>query len=130
MRILSERIIIFGMKTRFVVVSILLVVVVAIGMGMYAWVNRPQLMEIYPDFGAADVAVTSPLRLVFSRSMQPETVTERLQIEPTIDGSFSWDKNVLTFTPESTWPCGRPFTLSLEAGARAVSWLAFPMEAQ
>src|SRR4030066_2429439 len=114
MRILSERIIIFGMKTRFVVVSMLLVVVVAIGMGMYAWTSRPILMEIHPDFGAVDVTVTSPIRLVFSRSMRPETVTERLQIEPTIDGSFSWDKNVLTFTPDRTWPRGRGINLRLE----------------
>ncbi len=118
------------MKTRFVVVSMLLVVVVAIGMGMYAWTSRPNLMEIHPDFGAVDVTVTSPIRLVFSRSMRPETVTERLQIEPTIDGSFSWDKNVLTFTPDRTWPSGREINLRLEAGARAASWLAFPMQEQ
>jgi Tol biopolymer transport system component len=62
--------------------------------------------------------------------MQPATVNTRLKIEPAIKGSFSWDENSLTFTPDQSWPGGQQISLSLEAGARATSWLAFPMGGQ
>src|SRR4030065_2603345 len=45
-------------------------------------------------------------------------------------GEFNWDKNSLVFTPDQTWPGGKEISLRLEAGVRAKSWLAFPMEEQ
>jgi hypothetical protein len=126
----SGGIIIFNMKTRTVIALIALVLFVAAGMGFYAWNSRPQLIEISPQAGEINVPVTSPIRLVFSRSMQPATVSTHLKIEPAIEGLFRWNGNSLSFTPDPSWPGGQEITLSLEAGARASSWLAFPMGGQ
>ena len=35
----------------------------------------------------------------------------RLKIEPAIEGTFSWDKNTLTFTPDQPWPGGQEISL-------------------
>jgi hypothetical protein len=118
------------MKARTVIALITLTLIVAAGMGFYAWSSRPRLIETYPQAGVINVQATSPIRLVFSRPMQPATVNTRLKIEPAIKGSFSWDENSLTFTPDQSWPGGQEISLSLEAGARATSWLAFPMGGQ
>jgi Tol biopolymer transport system component len=127
---LSGRIIIFIMKVRAWITIVILFLLVVVGIGFYGWKMRPQLIDIYPRSGAADVPVIAPIRLVFSRSMQPETVNTNLKIEPVIEGSFSWDKNILTFTPDQPWPGGQEITLRLRAGARATSWMVFPMGGQ
>jgi Tol biopolymer transport system component len=111
-------------------VVIVLVLLAAAGVGSYAWTGRPQLLELYPPAGAEQVPVTSPIRLEFSRSMKPETVISHLKFEPAMGGEFSWDKNTLTFTPDKAWPNEQEISLQLEAGARAASWLSFPMEGE
>ena len=107
-----------------------MVVIVAIGLVISAWKGRPELLEVYPVPGAENVQATTPIRLVFSRPMQAGSVTERLKIEPAVEGAFSWDKNTLTFIPHHAWPGGGEISLRLEAGAKAASWLAFPMRRQ
>jgi Tol biopolymer transport system component len=120
-------IIIFNMKTRLVIAALVVVVLVAIGMFIFAWNARPRLVEIYPHEGALNVPATTAIRLVFSGAMNPDTVSERLKIKPEINGKFAWQQNVLTFTPDQNWPPGQEVKLSIEAGARAASWLSFPM---
>ena len=71
----SGRIIIFNMKARIVIGVIVLLLIVAAGMGIFAWNSKPQLIEIYPQAGAVNVPATSPIRLVFSRAMAQETVS-------------------------------------------------------
>jgi len=105
-----------------------LILLALVGMVVYAWMLRPQLLEIHPQPGEVDIPVTSSIQLIFSRPMRPETVTESLEIEPALEGSFSWEKNILTFTPDQTWLNGQEIELHLKAGARATSWITFPLE--
>jgi Tol biopolymer transport system component len=123
----ARRIIIFEMKTRIVIGVIVVMLIVTAGMSIFAWNSKPQLIEIYPQTEAINVPATSPIQLVFSRAMKHETVSARLKIDPAIEGTFSWDKNILTFTPDQPWPGGQQINLLLETGARAASWLSFPM---
>ncbi len=69
----------------------------------------------------------APVRLVFSRRMDQASVSQRLKINPEVGGSLTWDKNILTFTPQEAWPNGSVISLTLQGGARATSWLSFPM---
>jgi dipeptidyl aminopeptidase/acylaminoacyl peptidase len=118
------------MKTKIVIGVIVLMLIVAAGMAIYAWNSTPQLVKSYPQTGAINVPATSPIRLVFSRAMDQETVNTRLKIEPAIGGTFKWDKNILTFTPDQAWPGGQMIKLILESGARAASWISFPLGRQ
>ena len=118
------------MKTRILLGVTMLLLIVATGMGIFAWNSKPQLIELYPQTGAVNVPATAPIRLVFSRAMAHETVSARLKIDPYIAGTFSWDNNNLTFTPDHPWPGGQEIKLILEAGARAASWISFPMGRQ
>jgi Tol biopolymer transport system component len=118
------------MKIKVVLAGVVLILVVAAGMVLFASNARPRLVEIYPKAGAINVPATTAIRLVFSSNMRADTVRERLKIEPVIDGKYTWDKNVLTFTPEQAWPAGQDVKLSLQAGARATSWISFPMSGE
>ena len=105
---------------------VLLVVAIAAGFVIAAWMQRPNLIEITPQPGAQDQTVTTSIRLVFSQAMNSVSVTSLLHFEPAMKGTFSWDKSTITFTPETAWPSGQVIQIQLGAGARAASWLAFP----
>jgi Tol biopolymer transport system component len=99
-------------------------------MVIFAWNSRPRLLEVFPNAGAEDVPATSIIRLTFSRSMDVDSINAHITIEPAIQGTFSWDTNILTFAPDHPWPSGQEIRLSLKAGAHAASWLTFPMGEQ
>ncbi len=117
------------MKIRYVMVVIVLILLTVAGLVIYAWVMRPKLIDIYPQVGAADVPVTSQIRLVFSQPMNPDSVISHLIVEPAQEGEYNWNKNILTFTPLESWPNGQEIRLHIEAGARAANWLSFQMKA-
>ena len=118
------------MKARTVTALIACVLLILAGMVLYAWNSRPRLIEVNPPAGATNVPATSTIRLVFSRPMLTESVSTHLKIEPAIAGMFSWDNSILTFTPDQAWPGGQKIIVSLEAGSKAASWMAFPMGGQ
>jgi Tol biopolymer transport system component len=120
----------FSMKIRTIVVAIVLVSLVLAGIIAYAWVNRPELVDVYPVADAADVPVTTQIRLVFSKPMNYASVMSHLQIDPTLEGEYRWDGNILSFTPNQSWPNGKEVLVRLQEGVKAKSWLAFPMQAE
>jgi hypothetical protein len=91
------------MKARLVVMVIVLSLVVGAGLLITALLSRPEIISLSPGGGDIDVPVTTQMRLVFSRPMDLETVTERLTFEPAVDGSFQWESVVLIFTPNPAW---------------------------
>lgn len=117
------------MRFKTVALSIALLLLVAGGMTIYAWISRPQLVEVSPLAGAKNVSAAAPIRLTFSRSMEQESVKDKFRIEPAIGGVISWDQDSLIFTPYQPWPSGQVISIQLEAGVSATSWLAFRMGA-
>jgi hypothetical protein len=103
------------------VVLLLLSLVVVV-----AW-GAPRLLVISPEPGTIDVPAGSILQLTFSRSMETDSVTERLSLEPATPGSYAWDGNRLVFTPERPWPAGATVQVKLVEGARAARFPSLPM---
>ncbi len=118
------------MKIKVAVAGIVLVLLITAGMVIFAWSTRPRLVEIYPPVGATNIPATTVIQLVFSVKMKAGTVDPRLIIEPAMDGKFSWDQNILTFSPAQAWPAGQEIKLSLEGGARSANLISFPMRGE
>jgi Tol biopolymer transport system component len=112
-----------GMNRRWLIVG--MVFVVLAGLAIFARANLPALTEVSPADGATQVAADQALILTFSETMQPESVTSRLEIQPPTRGDFVWEANTLTFTPATSWARGEQITVTLQAGAR--SSLGLPM---
>lgn len=90
--------------------------------GVIYLISSPRLTEVAPGAQAERVAVASPLRLSFSRLMDPESVLERLTLEPAVPGEYTWEGNDLVFTPLGGWPAGSTVQVRLAPGARAVNF--------
>ncbi len=72
-----------------------------------------------PADGDDDVPITAPLRLVFSRAMDPDSVEGAFGIEPEVSGHWAWDGRDAVFRPRSGLAPGTLYTVTL--GAEATS---------
>lgn len=106
---------------------ILIVLVLIPAGGIIYLLATPRLFNVTPPASAEDVAALSPVSLEFSRSMITTTVTDRLQIQPALDGELSWDARgrTLTFTPSEPWPSGETIRIQLASGAQSSGFLPF-----
>jgi Tol biopolymer transport system component len=95
------------------------VIVILVGAVLFVRANLPTLLAVSPGDGETQVAVGSPIRLSFSEPMQPESVTQNLHIQPSVQGDFFWEANTLTFTPTGPWPSGERIRVTLKSGARS-----------
>lgn len=94
-------------------------IVILVGLVIFVRAKLPALVTVTPGAGETHIAVASPLMLTFSEEMRPESVSQNLQIQPPMQGSFSWDASTLIFAPAQPWPSGEQITVTLKAGARS-----------
>lgn len=106
---------------------ILLLVLILATLSIYAWLAAPRVIGFAPATDASEVPVRSPIQLTFSHTMRREMVESRLTTDPPRTGTFSWDANILTFTPDLPWPGGSQVTVLLDAGSRAQDSLGLPL---
>jgi len=115
------------MKKRRLIFVLLPILAILLLFAIATFWGTPRLVEVSPAPDATAVPVGASLRLTFSRSMQPDTVTERLTIDPARAGSFHWEDDTLVFTPSQPWPSGKAVNVHLAPGARSDTTLSFPL---
>jgi len=102
-----------------ILLAITLVIILAF---TYQWA-APRLEAVDPAPDAQGISAGAALRLAFSRPMQGEAVIQRLSIQPSIPGAYSWEGNTLVFTPSQPWPNNQAVRVTLAAGASAAGFL-------
>lgn len=111
-------------STVFGAAGLILIVVVFLGV----WSLRPAVVGVSP----MDEAVNQPrqvsITISFSHSMQAESVLERLQIEPAMEGAFRWEDKTLIFVPAEGWGKGETIRVRLEKGAQSRFYLPISAE--
>ena len=88
--------------------------------------GRPNVAAVFPNPETFPVPAPAPLTIEFDKPMNPDAVAAALVSDPGRNGTFAWDENVLTFTPDLPWPSGSTVTITLTSGARAASGLRIP----
>ncbi len=86
------------------------------GLAVAVFLALPRLESVSPAEGAQSVSSRAPLRLNFTRAMDPASVEAALSLNPALPGRFTWDRNTLIFTPNEPWPLGGTVALSLNGG--------------
>jgi Tol biopolymer transport system component len=110
-------------------ITILLVFLVLIpAAGIIYLIGTPELRDVSPAAGATHIDNQAPLRLVFSRRMDTQSIRRHLTIDPPLSGEFSWQGSTLLFTPNEPWPSGKTITVNLVPGTRAAGWLSLPLQ--
>ena len=76
-----------------------------------------RVVDVAPAAGVADVPITAPIRLEFSRPMDPASVEANLRIEPEVAGRWLWAERVATFQPQAALSPATDYSVRLGAGA-------------
>jgi Tol biopolymer transport system component len=93
------------------------------GLLIMAGLGAPRIAGFTPDADAGPAPASARIALTFSRSMNPESVQERLHIEPVVAGTFAWEDRTLVFRPAANWPQGTQVSVHLASGALSVQGL-------
>jgi hypothetical protein len=112
------------MRRWYAILLFLLVLLIA-SSAFLLW-RVPRVLEVSPAPGTRRVSAGEALRLRFSRRMHTDSIAAHLEIEPARQGTFAWDENTLSFTPDTPWPSGITVTVRLKAGAYAAGFPALP----
>jgi hypothetical protein len=87
-----------------------------------------RVRSVSPAAGDAQVAITAPLLLAFSDTMDSQSVETHLRFEPEASGRLEVEGRLVTFWPRPAWEPGRAYTVTLEAGMSAASGRALAEE--
>ena len=90
----------------------------------------PQVISFSPEDGASGLLENSGIQIEFSRSMDAESVEQAFNLDPQLVGDFTWNDNLLIFTPSETWPSGASITVSLSSQAQSNQGLSLSEELQ
>jgi hypothetical protein len=107
---------------RIALLILLVLGVLLAGFGLVSYLAAPRLAATYPPPGAQWLPARTAIRLEFSQAMQPESVAERLSIQPARPGELTWQGTTLVFTPEQPWQPGETVQVRLDKGARAAEF--------
>lgn len=64
---------------------------------------------------------TARVTIQFNETMNWDSVVERLQIEPEVEGEFTWSGTTLRFRPNEALQPGQDYTVTLAEGAESIS---------
>lgn len=108
-------------------ITLLVLVILALAGTLVYWWGLPEVLAIYPPDNSGDVRAGSEIRLEFSKPMQPDSVLQRLSIEPSIPGRYLWQGQTLAFIPDQPWSAGTLVQVRLDRGVRTAGSLSFHM---
>jgi Tol biopolymer transport system component len=80
-------------------------------------VAEVRVVDVSPADGQEGVPITAPIRISFSRPMEPYGVGENLRIEPEVLGRLEWDGKEATFWPHSGLAPDTVYRVTVGAGA-------------
>jgi dipeptidyl aminopeptidase/acylaminoacyl peptidase len=98
------------------VVSLIAVLLLAIGLVIAAGDHAGiPIREVYPENGSTPPA-TSEIAITFTQAMDTGSVEDRFNIEPAVQGTFTWDGATLKFRPVGGLISGQQYSVELEQG--------------
>jgi methionine-rich copper-binding protein CopC len=106
-----------------VLLAFSLVVVAALGL-IFNFVpepfQTPRVVRIEPSDTASEILLTSPVTITFSAPMNQAATETSVQLQPRIDGSFSWsDNRTLVFIPQAALPVSTTLSINISTDARS-----------
>lgn len=94
-----------------------------LGVVLVGVLASPKVIAVEPGKNATEVPSTAPVRILFNRPMDSQSVQSHLQIQPDSLGKVIQQGNQISFSPQEPWPFGETVTITLRAGARSDRFL-------
>lgn len=79
-----------------------------------------KILSISPLDGSNAVEISSEISIEFDQPVDRQSVEDRFQIYPAIEGTFSWSKNLMKFLPSHNFGYETRYTISIQPGIKSV----------
>ncbi len=73
-----------------------------------------------PMLASEEIGGKGPVILTFAQPMNPASVEQRFEMQPSMRGRFTWDGDQLKFWPQEPLVPGQTYTVRLDGGASSV----------
>lgn len=77
-----------------------------------------------PENNWKGVSIIAPIRINFDQEVNKISAQESFSITPKVEGSFSWDKNTLIFTPSQKLTFSTKYLVKIENQVKSIRGLA------
>jgi TolB protein len=94
-----------------------------LGVVLVGVLASPKVIAVEPGKNATEVPSTAPVRILFNRPMDPQSVLSHLMIQPERLGQVIRQGNQISISPQEPWPSGETVTITLQTGARSDRFL-------
>lgn len=96
-----------------------LVALLLVGIGAWAFAPPPHAQGALRGH-TVEVSRNGVFRVIFSQPMDRKSVERAFRINPSLEGSFHWSFNELTFTPAAGMEKGRTYEVTIDTSARSL----------
>jgi uncharacterized protein YvpB len=76
-----------------------------------------------PSNGSGSVPISTSVAVTFDQLVSHSSAESKFRIAPTVNGSFSWSDNKLSFTPAQALEHGTRYTVTMAAGVESIDGL-------
>ena len=89
--------------------------------------QSPQVFATFPPADKPAVNTYSDIQITFSREMQPDSTAEAIQISPSINSTYYWEKEnqILTILNVDTFQVGTLYQVSISTKAQSAGGIHF-----
>jgi Tol biopolymer transport system component len=106
--------------SRFDSMVILVILALVIGIGLTVILGDRVGVQIIRTAPGDAASSTSRVVIQFNEVMDWDSVTQRVNFDPPVDGDYSWSGTTLRFLPKTALTPGSDYTVTLKADAQSV----------
>jgi len=115
----QARSLLFGLS-RFDSMVIVVIVALLAGIGLTVILGDRVGVQIVRTVPGDNASSTSRVIIQFNEAMDWQSVTQRMNFDPPVEGDFSWSGTTLRFAPKKALTPGSDYTVTLKADAQSV----------
>jgi uncharacterized protein YvpB len=76
-----------------------------------------------PDEAIPNVSVSTPIAVTFNQEVDHGSAQLKFSTDPTVSGLFSWQGNIMVFTPSEPLAFGKEYSYRIESGIKSIHGL-------
>jgi len=89
----------------------------------FTTIGAAKVTESYPVDKWDAVSIDAPIKITFDQEVDKTSAESQFNIQPKIDGEFTWENNTLIFQPSSPFKYSTTYNVQLKPGIKSVHGL-------
>lgn len=89
----------------------------------FTTIGNVKVSQFTPSNGAKGIAIGSKIYVTFDQAVDQKSAQNHFSISPNVAGSFSWNQNMLIFTPSASLPYSSTYTVTVSSGIKSLNAL-------